>query len=252
MDSHGLQLELPLTRRERTPEELHAALSRHGSRPPVLTITRNRVSLVSVRFDASGAPRVRLSRALLGAPDEVIAALGQYLAKRSRDAWRVVAGYARSLPPAAHPARAARLSARGRVHDLEAIQQRMNRLYFGGRLACRIGWGRTGQARRRARTRSIRYGSYDRTLNLVRINPVLDDARVPVEFVEYIVFHELLHAAVPSAKGGARWLHHHETYRKLERRFPGHARMRAMAAELISTLQPERPSAARRTGNPGL
>lgn len=237
MSQQASQLELPLARRERTPQELYEALCRHGGRPVGLTLTRNRVSLVAIQFDASGAARVRLSQAFLAAPDEVITALGQYLAKRSRVAWQVVGRYVSSLAPEPRAAAPTAVSPRGKVYHLAAIRDRVNQLYFNGQVACRIGWGREGTPRHRARTRSIRYGSYDKTQKLIRINPLLDDPRVPAEFVEYIVFHEMLHAAVPSEKGDSRWAHHHETYRTLEQRFPDYPRMRTLALELVKTLK---------------
>lgn len=233
MCADASQLELPLTRRERTLEELYVALCRHGGRPMALTLTRNRVSLVSVRFEPGGAARVRLSQAFLAAPDEVVTALGQYLAKRSRAAWQMVGRYVASLTPALAAARAVTLPTQGTVYDLALIRDRVNSLYFNGRLDCRIGWGREGKSRRQARTRTIRYGSYNKAQNLVRIHPALDNARVPPEFVDYIVFHEMLHAAVPSVKGGARWKHHPPTYRMLERSFPDHRRMQKLAEEFI-------------------
>ena len=218
-------------------EELYTALCRHGGRPVALTLTRNRVSLVSVRFDAGGAARVRLSQSFLAAPDEVVTALGQYLAKRSRAAWQAVGRYVASLSPAPASQRAVTLPTQGSVYDLALIRERVNRLYFNGRLDCRVGWSREGAVRRRARTRTIRYGSYNKAQNLVRINPALDDAQVPPEFVEYIVFHEMLHAAVPSEKGGSRWNHHHPTYRMLERAYPDHARMTQLAETLVHLLR---------------
>ena len=237
MSHEASQLELPLARRERTPQELYEALCRHGGRPAGLTLTRNRVSLLSIQFDASGAARVRLSQMFLTAPDEVITALGQYLAKRSRAAWQVVGRYVASLAPTPQPARAVRLPARGKVYHLGVIRDHVNQLYFNGGVDCQIGWGRQGQPKQRARTRSIRYGSYNKAQNLVRINPLLDDSRVPAEFIEYIVFHEMLHAVVPSEKGDSRWAHHHETYQTMEKRFPDYPRMRALAAELVLTLK---------------
>ena len=236
MSREASQLELPLMRKERTVEELYEALCRHGGRPVGLTLTRNRVSLISIRFEAAGA-RVRMHHAFLSAPDEVITALGRYLAKRSRSAWQVVSAFAGSLTPEPHHPKLVRTLTQGRIYDLAVIRDRVNQFYFNGRLDCRIGWGRQGQSRRRSRTRTIRYGSYSKAQNLVRINPLLDDPRVPAEFVEYIVFHEMLHAAVPSEKGASRWAHHHAMYRMHERRFPDHARMRALSGELVLVLQ---------------
>ena len=82
MSMPSLQLELLLTRKERTLEELCETLSRQSGRPIDLTLTRNRVSLVSARFTAAGTPHVRVNRLFLAAPDEVVMALGQYLATR--------------------------------------------------------------------------------------------------------------------------------------------------------------------------
>jgi len=54
-------------------------------------------------------------------------------------------------------------------------------------------WGR--RARSRAR-RSLHLGSYAADQDLVRIHPVLDHETVPEWFVRFVLFHEILHAAV--------------------------------------------------------
>jgi len=279
-------------RPERSMEELRAELLRYGGRLRELTLTRNRISMASVRFDAKGDARLRLHVAFLAAPDDVITALGRYLVKRSRHEWMVVkryvegmgikdrrlatgdhgphadlgcssrcpqrrsqefaagdSGYYRpnagdTLTPTLSPqGRGERvdgsllLNARGRVYDLGAIFDAVNQRYFNGKVVCEIGWGRRGTAKRGARSRMIRFGSYSRMENAIRVNPMLDNAGVAQEFVEYIVFHEMLHAALPSVESGGRRAHHHRAYRLLERRFPGHARMQKMAVELVGKLR---------------
>jgi predicted SprT family Zn-dependent metalloprotease len=220
----------------RTPEQLRNLLHRHAGGPVTFTLTRNRVSLVSVRFDFLGRPRLRLSHAFLNAPETVIGALGQYLQTRSRASWKIVCDFVASREPepgAVHPVT---VQAKGRVFDLAVIRDRINLQYFKGALDCRIGWAKPGRRRRLARTRTLRYGTYNKALNLIRINPVLDDERVPAEFMDYIVFHELLHAAVPSQRGGSRWTHHHTSYRKLESQYPNHAQMQKLATQLVTVL----------------
>ena len=220
----------------RTPEELRNLVSRKAGRPVSLTLTRNRVSMVSVRFSPDGVT-LRLNHAFLSAPDDVIDALGGYLTGRSRVEWKKVAAFAFALEPAgAGNTRLSYLVTKGRVYDLELIRDRINRLHFEGRIDCRIAWARPGRNHRRARTRTIRYGTYNKILNLVRINPLLDDPRVPPEFLDYIVFHEMLHAAVPSANGRGRWRHHHGSFRLLERRYPDYERMKQLAGDLVSVL----------------
>jgi predicted SprT family Zn-dependent metalloprotease len=129
------------------------------------------------------------------------------------------------------------LKTQGRIYDLGTMFEAVNRRYFNNKVVCSIGWGRQGKAKRGARSRMIRFGSYSRLENVIRINPVLDTESVPAEFVEYIVFHEMLHAAMPSVENGMKRMHHHRAYRLLERRFPDHARLQKMAVDLVVHLR---------------
>lgn len=252
------QLEMTFEHPTRSFEELRAELLRHGGRLVDLTLTRNRVSMVSVRFDSAGGAQVRLHASFLGAPDAVITALGRYLVKRSRHEWLAVKAYVAGMQAdpnrcstalrVANPDRCSTalqaadprgkpLRTQGRIYDLAAMFEAVNRRYFNGTVLCSIGWGRRGKAKRGARSRMIRFGSYSRLENVIRINPVLDSESVPAEFVEYIMFHEMLHAVMPSVERGMKRLHHHRAYRLLERRFPDHARLQKMAVELVNRLR---------------
>jgi hypothetical protein len=93
-------------------------------------------------------------------------------------------------------------SARGLLgsHDLDDIK---------------ITWGRRSRG-----TKSIRLGSFDFERRLVRVHPALDRDWVPRFFVEYIVYHELVHAVCPPEAGESRRRVHTEEFRDLERRFP--------------------------------
>ncbi len=70
----------------------------------------------------------------------------------------------------------------------------------------------------------------------IRIHPLLDDSRVPRTFVEYIVFHEMLHAVVPSDRSSGRRYDHPEAFRVLERSFPNLPEMKVLASELLRML----------------
>ena len=209
------QTQLSLFAPRWTAEGLEAWLTARSGRLVRLVFTRNRASMVSMRLDHLGVVRLRVDRSFGQAPETVLDALGRYLRTRHAADWRIVSRFAGSLTPAPRPPASHQLLTRGRVHDLAVIRDRVNHEFFQGRLTCRIGWGVRGRRRRRARTRSIRYGSYVKSQNLVRINPLLDDPRVPIDFVTYIVFHEMLHAVVPS-ESGVRRRHHHVVYRRLE------------------------------------
>ena len=80
-----------------------------------------------------------------------------------------------------------------------------------------IGWGRAPGRRRR---KSIRLGVYDHQTREIRIHPALDHPEVPRFFVEFIVFHEMLHQLFPSSNGPGRRVHHPRAFRDRERAFP--------------------------------
>ena len=106
----------------------------------------------------------------------------------------------------------------GRYFDLREIFDKVNARYFRNRLrGYQIAWGRS----RRERPKSyIVFGSIQEEDRLIRIHPLLDRQFVPQWYVEYVVFHEMLHAFVPDRYDTAgRRVVHHEGFLRRERRF---------------------------------
>ncbi len=56
----------------------------------------------------------------------------------------------------------------------------------------KITWGKNYKTRRR----SIRFGSFDKRHNLIRIHPALDNTYVPDFFISSIIYHEITHFIV--------------------------------------------------------
>ena len=96
----------------------------------------------------------------------------------------------------------------------------MNEEHFQGGIKASIGWGRMPVRRRR---KSIRLGVYDHQTREIRIHPALDRPDVPAFFVEFIVFHEMLHQLFPSPSGFSRRVHHPRGFRDREKAFPQYA-----------------------------
>jgi len=106
----------------------------------------------------------------------------------------------------------------GRYFDLREIFGKINARYFRNRLrGYRIVWGR----RRRERPKSyIVFGSIQEEDRIIRIHPLLDRQFVPQWYVEYVVYHEMLHAFVPDKYDPAgRRIVHHPGFLERERRF---------------------------------
>ncbi|MCE9593090.1 MAG: hypothetical protein K8S98_02755 [Planctomycetes bacterium] len=146
--------------------------------------------------------------------------------------------------------RRAKAVTRGRNVDLAELQAEVVSSCFSSEFAesppPTITFGRAGAARAR---RSLRLGSYDPRAHLIRIHPVLDQDFVPRWFVRYIVFHELLHAAIPIERGrDGRRVFHGPRFRARERAFSDYARaIEWERAHLTELLRRPRRNASRPT-----
>jgi len=185
---------------------------------------------------------LRLNRAFGQAPVEVREAVAAWLrsGKRARKACALldeyVAELARSLPP--RPRRLPELSPRGATYDLRELLNGLRHDVLSPELlplekTPHLTWGRRGPGARR----SLRLGSYDHELHLVRIHPVLDQPGVPDWFVRFVLFHELLHAALPSEKDSAgRSMHHGPRFKREERAHPDYDRSMEWEEENLAAL----------------
>lgn len=96
----------------------------------------------------------------------------------------------------------------GRIYHLEEIRDTINAEYFDTPLELPITWFGSGKIPKS----SVVFGSYTYEMKLVKVNRVLDREDVPLSFVRYIVFHEMLHHIYPPKRGkrGRRDIHHIE------------------------------------------
>jgi hypothetical protein len=128
------------------------------------------------------------------------------------------------------------LNAAGRLRDLRAIADRLNYAYFEGECPVHITWGQPGQPKGRRR-RTILFGTYSRREHLVRIHPRLDEPDIPDYFVEYVVYHEMLHKAEPpvTLPSGRRDVHT-RAFKSRERRFVKYREARVFERRFVKEL----------------
>jgi hypothetical protein len=121
----------------------------------------------------------------------------------------------------------------GKHFDLRKIFEELNARYFRNRLrSYRVMWGR----RRKHRPREyFIFGTIQEEDRMIRINPLLDQPWVPLWFLRYILYHEMLHSVVPdeSLTNGRRRVHTEEFNRR-ERQFRGYARARKWEEENLA------------------
>lgn len=184
-----------------------------------LSVTDNRSTMVSFRR-AQNALRLRIHHMFLDAPDGVIQAIADYAGRGRRNAGSVLDDFIRGRQVLIRQHRhdgEDELEPLGRCFDLQQIFKDLNARFFQDGIQARIGWGRMPGKRRR---KSIRLGVYDHQTREIRIHPSLDRPDVPRFFVEFIVFHEMLHQLFPSPPGRGRRVHHPRAFRDRERAFP--------------------------------
>lgn len=187
----------------------------HLSRGVVtVVLTDNRYTMISVRRQPRGHAQrtyeVRLHCMFADADPVITRALARYIADNDRDASRVLGDFIDANQDVVRgrtrrsPAQV--LLTAGDHHDLRAIFDDLNRRFFDGKIDAAITWGaRTGRPRRR---QSIKMGSYSVEERLIRMHRSLDRSFVPQFFVEWIVFHEMLHQVHDiKVKNGRREFH---------------------------------------------
>jgi hypothetical protein len=119
-------------------------------------------------------------------------------------------------------------------HDLRAIFDKLNGRYFrNGLRGYVITWGRKRRLRPKA---YFVFGTIQEEDKVIRIHPLLDANWVPRWFLEFVIYHEMLHSVVPDVpdpKRDRRIVHTSEFVKK-ERRFPYYSRAQRWEAENLA------------------
>jgi hypothetical protein len=166
----------------------------------MLVLTDNTTSMLSVK--KKGALfYVRLHRIFLGADEDTLNEIAFFI-KHGRGKMTRFRAFMKEMNDVIDrkPPGALQVRTLGKYHDLHSIFMRINQDYFEGKLSSVITWG--NRSRRAVRKRTL--GSYRRQTDTIRINPVLDRKTVPHYYIEFVVYHEMLHAAIGSEEKAKR------------------------------------------------
>jgi hypothetical protein len=214
-----------------------STVARHVGVRVEVELTENRRTMISMRR-VDDALRLRLHRMFVEADAAMVESLGRYVKSGDRRASRRLGDFIESKRDRFVGPRPDReLFATGRHYDLAEIFGAHERTFFPG--ACGgvgITWGRHGGAHGRRRKRSIRLGTYTEDERLIRVHPALDQAWVPRYFVEYIVFHEMLHHVEPAREESGRTVFHTDAFRARERAYPDYHRALAWERQNLGKL----------------
>lgn len=223
--------------RKRNANELQEELSRRSGRRVLLCLTDNRRRMLSVR-PRDNMLEVRLQRIFLESPPEVLEEIATLLAGGRTDKAalrRFTAAMFRDNPAAARPHSVPSPSRTdSKHHDILHYAEELNRAYLGGRSTAQVVWGRRDSRRGR---RSIRFACYDPDRNLIIMNRKLDKSDIPAYFVEYVLFHEMLHEVlgIGQRPDGRRDIHG-SLFKLMESTFPDYDRAVRFEKELCRKL----------------
>ncbi len=211
---------------QRIADSLHRELTAATGVDIRLRITNNTSTMMSLRYESAGRRAlVGLHHMFLEAPDDVRKALSAWIVKPSAKVpGKKLEAYIaeRRHLIAAKPPKTVALRTQGEFFDLSTLFDEVNKSEYNNEVTTPITWGKMPALRRR---RSIRFGSYSPGEDLIRVHPLLDQEFVPLFFVRYIVFHEMLHAhmGIEESATGRRKIHPPE-FRRREAAYCDYAR----------------------------
>ncbi len=167
---------------------------------------------------------VSLHSMFVKAPDSVQKGLASYIRKASARLAPAIKAYidanAQNLDhtPLVNPDK---IVTTGKVYDLQALYNSINKRYFGGKLDLVITW--YGEHNKKVREKCT-LGQYLSAVKLVKIHRLLDSIKVPLHVIEYVIYHEMVHAVCPAYvdENGRNCIHSKE-YKELEECFAEYA-----------------------------
>ena len=223
-------------------QEFQQWLERRLESPLVVRLNENTHSYVSVaRSRSSSKPtRASIHRMFLEAPPPVWEALADFIAGPTPKARSLIRQFMvenrEKLPPREIVRRKPKIDPVGVAYDLAPIADRVHQKFFKGRLTYSITWGRRPRKPPR-RLRHIQLGVWNDRLKLIRIHPLLDTRKVPLYFLDYVIFHEMTHIIAPPEVGrNGRIRHHTATFYQLEKQFPHYEKARRWEKEHLPAV----------------
>lgn len=208
-----MQAEERSTAERKLAERLQQIHNEHFS----LTLTDNRRSMIRIRIK-EGRRDIRLHHMFAKSDEVTLNALSRFVFGKDKKAASLVRAFIQSNQAEIKiaPKSPQRMRYVPKYYDVQRIYEKVNQTYFEGTVKAEVEWGRGGH---RKRQRHIRFGSCDVKHARIRMHPVLDQPWVPEFFIEYIMYHELLHLVVPAKPRGRQKVFHTHEFRQKEALF---------------------------------
>ncbi len=186
-----------------------------------LKLKDNRTVFLNSKKFRSGALRLILHKAFLFAPEYILLAIRDYVLFGRRKSLRVIRNFMEEYFQKRDYSRVLdkkSLRGKGNFYNLKELLLEVEKKYLGKEIEnLYITFFKKPSYRKFSR---ITFGSYNNELRLIKINEILDNNFFPKYFVEFIVYHEMLHHIHGEKRGrdGRRSVHTRE-FREAERKY---------------------------------
>lgn len=194
-----------------------------------LLLNRNRSTMVSILERRRGYARLSLHHMFSNAPNHVLIALADLIKnKKNPDASKILRHFFDEIPFTAddrNKLNPGKLVTLGKHFNLKEIYEKINQDYFGSELDLLISWFKAKQSRYKSQ---FSFGLYYESEKLIKINERLDDPIVPQFFIEFVIYHEMLHDVYKPTynSSGYRSIHTKE-FKEKEKQFPHYEQAKA-------------------------
>jgi len=195
-------------------------LENSSGRKLKIRINDNFSTMLSVRWEPTQT-RLSVHRMFLRAPGNVMEALACYIKRGRNDSLpstiKTFIQHQMQEMDYSHKVKNRNLVTKGEHFHLLPIYDSLNAEYFSNELNLQITW--YGEANRLFRSR-INFGLYSDPLKLVKVHRSLDQVDIPQYFIEYVVFHEMLHnVCAPYVEEGGNTVVHTPEFKEREMQF---------------------------------
>ena len=125
-------------------------------------------------------------------------------------------------------------SQEGAVYHLKPLYESVEKTYLPYKIHASIAWKKFPYKKKRS---SITYGTYCRRKHHIEINDLLDAKKIPKYFIEYVIYHEALHAIFPAEMGKKGEMRvHTKAFKEEEKTFPFYKQATAFGKQFLQEI----------------
>lgn len=201
---------------EYSAHSLRTRLIQLVNKPLNLVLNRNRCTYIKAVFQ--DPIFISVHEAFTQAPETIIQSLALYIngqLQEEEHLYNYMQSYYKdkTIPESHGP-----ISPKGRTYDLNLLYQQINTTFFKNNLSLQTTWWKNSPI---PGAHQCTLGVFLDTLQLIKIHSLLDSPLVPQYVVESILFHEMVHAIVPTEKDTrGRTLVHTKQFKECMKQFP--------------------------------